>query len=612
LVKAVSDVLPVTTSDAASFYHQSVDCTANADWVLLEFQDKITANDQGLPFVHSIIDGLPSVGTDCMLHGFPGGSLGFAGHEGAKNNTVTPRQILEQPKVKLAAGGLVELTGDQTREGMSGGGVFEKDSGSLIALHRAKRVLALELHAVSLHQITCVLKERFEFEPAPEREWSETGDANDLGGVPDPHFGPRLKEPLRELCDLLGAIPEPGLRWRRAFVRALPRSSTFELPAAAREGDTVLSAALQELAGFGADAEGVLPLFRFGYELTRSPRVKGRLKRKLADWLKTHCPTAQREELSKSRPVKKKGEPRIVVQMTPPEEGEAYAPCGPALSPPPPREALFSYTTWFIGFPNPPAAERYTDTLKGFPCVLEHAWSAVCDQHDPRFVWVELFLPKELLPWAVEQEQVRIVKLASPVLGARHRFVLRFDRVDYYSKQLESRWNDARRLAGRLKKPIRLDYSLPPEDVPDEAGDERHFVVALNGNPSPEDVQDMQLLLEAKRSVLGVLWESPPPVSGPGDVDAWDAAFESGVPLIVWLRVPSPEPNDDADPRKVFQQKEWDQLADEVRRIRLIAASRKKDPWHVGRHLAVLLDDPRRPLPEDSQGTGLRSPTSPH
>ena len=117
----------------------------------------------------------------------------------------------------------------------------------------------------------------------------------------------------------------------------------------------------------------------------------------------------------------------------------------------------------------------------------------------------------------------------------------------------------------------------------------------------------MSSRLLAKSGVLGILWKSPPGCSLKSDQpDVWDAVGESGVPLVVWLREPPPE-NQAVDLKALFQQK-WDELAGVVQKVRLEAAGHKQ--WHVGRHLAVILDDPRRPLPTASRGGRLRSPAS--
>jgi len=423
-------------------------------------------------------------------------------------------------------------------------------------------------------------------------------------GVAEVIFAHRLK--------LLEEVPELGKDWRQAFTRALPVSSLLQLPAASDDA-TPLRSVLEELALLGTDQEDVYPLFRFIYELSHGQNLAGQLKARLATWLDTHCPAEQREQLGKSRSLEARGEPRIVIHMTRPEKDSEKTPVGSANSPSPVNEEHYCLKTWFLGFPRTPQFPDRVGSREEFKKVLEDAWKEVIGQHDPKFVWVELFLPKEMYSWPVEKEKILIPPFEQPVLGARHRFVLRSNRGPY-GPQLETRWNRALKSSEKTSQPVRLNCCLPLDEISEEEESEdpddvknEHYMVELRGDLDPDEVKDLFYDLESKTSVLGVLWSSPP-AAEIGDEDVWDAVIASGVPLIMWLREPPPEPGNHADPKTLFHQKKWDNLASEVRRIRLDAARRREVPWHLGRHLAVLLDDPRRPLPLASRGAQLQSP----
>ena len=165
----------------------------------------------------------------------------------------------------------------------------------------------------------------------------------------------------------------------------------------------------------------------------------------------------------------------------------------------------------------------------------------------------------------------------------------------------------AQKLA-ELNNAIRLNCGLPLEQVPEKPQDEL-FMVELNSNPEPNDVARMNARLLKRPGVLGVLWSSPPS-SEVKDEDAWDAVIESGVPVIIWLRESPEQPGDDKDPKKIFDQMEWNNLASEVQRLRLDAVAEEDDAWHVGRHLAIILDDPRHPLLLASEASDCESPAS--
>jgi hypothetical protein len=117
----------------------------------------------------------------------------------------------------------------------------------------------------------------------------------------------------------------------------------------------------------------------------------------------------------------------------------------------------------------------------------------------------------------------------------------------------------------------------------------------------------MYVDLLKRPNILGIIWTLPPAADARNS-DAWDAVFESGVPLIIWLREPAPLHGTNASPAIHFRNKEWDTIAGEVQRLRLNATNGEQ--WQVGKHLAVILDDPRRALPLASPNARFRSPAS--
>ncbi|WFT94420.1 hypothetical protein QA633_40230 [Bradyrhizobium barranii] len=543
------------------------------DWIILAFEDgEATA---GIDVVRSWIGDNALLG-DFRIWGYPGGEQSFS------RGKVIPTQTAHTFPFRDAAQGIIDLTGDGARPGLSGGGVFSFVYTHFAGLHRGRLDDALRVSAVSALHVLGRLRE-LGYEPVAP--WSGNGHTLPNALIDDLALDPRI--------------------WREAVWKVLPPSSTHEIAPTSSE-QAQLADFLRELAELGVDDKGVHPIFRFIHELTKSPHAGDALRRKLNEWLDTSCPPGLRQQSRDSSNAQVTGEPRIVVQMSRSEPGDVRSPRLPLNSAPTAREVLFRYKIWFVGFAHTPPPEDYVDTREGFKPILEQAWSTVRDQHDTQLVWVELFLPKELFAWAVEKEQVRIGPFASPILGASHRFVLRYARSQC-SKPLETRWNKAVDRSLRSQQPIRLNSDLPLLAVPQQVDDE-HFLVAADHNPDPGSGSAMYYELVKRPNVLGVVWTLPPAAVTTHDGDAWDAVFESGVPLIIWLREPAPANCTIPSPTIHFRNKEWDTIASEVQRLRLSAVN--KADWQVGQHLAVILDDPRRTLPSASPNARFRSPAS--
>lgn len=171
LVSPVSDVLP-TTTEVSEFYANPVQLEGHADWVLLQFADKKISEDQRRPVLQSWSDPTTADLRDartCHVVGYPGGAAGFS----PPGRIVEPSIPFEDTAFQREDDGLISLQGTGTRAGMSGGGIFDVESGELVGLHRSRDDLTLNLRGVSIHQIQTVLAANFTFQPPPKRfHWS--------------------------------------------------------------------------------------------------------------------------------------------------------------------------------------------------------------------------------------------------------------------------------------------------------------------------------------------------------------------------------------------------------------------------------------------------------
>jgi hypothetical protein len=187
----------------------SVDDIPSCDWAVLEFQEDAAANSvQGLARHWA----KASAGDICRVLGFPDGRDSFAGH--GTMDIVKPNDPYGgMSKVLDAEGDLLRLHGVDTREGMSGGGVFRDADQSLVGLHRARKDPALQLYAVSAAAIALRLAE-YQYKPSEV----ETGGGRLLTLPPaEPVKRPRhlevAMESGKDLCEALrygrasGAIP---------------------------------------------------------------------------------------------------------------------------------------------------------------------------------------------------------------------------------------------------------------------------------------------------------------------------------------------------------------------------------------------------------------------
>lgn len=118
------------------------------DWVVLEIlDDQVAANS---PTVSVWADtGIPEA--RYQICGYPGGENSFL------RGIVVPTRTPETFPFRDEFQGTLRLTGDGTRPGISGGGVFQEPTWRFAGLHRARDSEILGLHAVSATAIAGIL-----------------------------------------------------------------------------------------------------------------------------------------------------------------------------------------------------------------------------------------------------------------------------------------------------------------------------------------------------------------------------------------------------------------------------------------------------------------------
>ena len=194
-------------------------------------------------------------------------------------------------------------------------------------------------------------------------------------------------------------------------------------------------------------------------------------------------------------------------------------------------------------------------------------------------VVLELFLPRELLCWSVDQLKIRTGKLPMPV-GIRHRVIVRWrDRAlkktwDLYWKR---KWRRAQNGASLL--PESIFWILTSEHYRS-----KELLTRLIGSDDP--------------FCVGLAF-SPPDI--PETEDLLDTILDSGVPVAFWLRQAWANPDElRQEIEQICGGKRVSDLPEVVREARH-NAFRGEDGMHVGHHLTLLWDDADRRLPGFSQ-----------
>ncbi|MEZ5461935.1 serine protease [Dokdonella sp.] len=129
------------------------------DWVLLDIDDP-AFQKQGRPLRWSEIDEDDSV----WIVGYPGGA-GLSKHAAGTGiwvNGSIVENLATGPfsQERTPAAGMLSLSGvDETRPGMSGGGIFDQ-SGALVGLHRAADDMAMQRNAIAASHIRDALDTR--------------------------------------------------------------------------------------------------------------------------------------------------------------------------------------------------------------------------------------------------------------------------------------------------------------------------------------------------------------------------------------------------------------------------------------------------------------------
>ena len=209
VVKPVQDVIP-TSSNTKDFHQRPLKLEGHFDWVLLEFEDRNIAEPVDRPSLRQWQDGDVQAGLVCSIIGYPGGS---------KSKHFTPPDPKAIPTLGFATvpvtrlqAGLVSFEGVETREGMSGGGVFDAETKTLVGLHRSRDDLTLNLQAVSISQIATIVEKEFSFESdAPRKRADDREIATSVEDGVKPESDSE-KEPINDIHFLTMFLKSSGTK----------------------------------------------------------------------------------------------------------------------------------------------------------------------------------------------------------------------------------------------------------------------------------------------------------------------------------------------------------------------------------------------------------------
>ncbi|MEM8670315.1 MAG: serine protease [Planctomycetota bacterium] len=116
------------------------------DWVILKIEDAASRDTADV-----ICDWDKAESGKVEVLGFPGGDASFIDNK-VKCTRYSGRYF-------DSSDGVLVITGDSTRPGVSGGGVFNRKTNKLVGLHRARTVETSQLQAVSAWHVRSRLKE---------------------------------------------------------------------------------------------------------------------------------------------------------------------------------------------------------------------------------------------------------------------------------------------------------------------------------------------------------------------------------------------------------------------------------------------------------------------
>jgi hypothetical protein len=114
--------------------------------------------------------------------------------------------------------------------------------------------------------------------------------------------------------------------------------------------------------------------------------------------------------------------------------------------------------------------------------------------------------------------------------------------------------------------------------------------------------------LVADDTLVALVLSEPPGAAGRTGTREIEIAIRCGLPVVIWSRQ-EPSPGAFADAIRAFVESGVAELPDRARRLRLEALLLRPDERerHLGRHLALLWDDPER-QPERGSETSSSAP----
>jgi hypothetical protein len=259
-------------------------------------------------------------------------------------------------------------------------------------------------------------------------------------------------------------------------------------------------------------------------------------------------------------------------------------------------------------------------TVEELPKTLSECRDELAKKRIPlENIQVELILPRSLRGHGIDQWLVAEALDEEVPLGTAHPLVVRC--LERYSGPSKDKLQLAMlRFKARLEagdQPCRL---IPALTAPAAPAHEALWVAGVRGG------QALRFQLEHRTACcLCVLSEQPEAVVRDAKADLFNTLLRAGVPAILWARQPpDPHTNLQAEfcnlidtkplanvPVNVKEHRRANALVEEAWQERVkqgLAAGAA--PWHLGRHLTVIWDDPRRlQMPDADDNNQFGSPT---